>query len=316
MTEAELTDIDAGANDGDRVRPATAGGREGIRRRTGVVATERFELALDGVALYVRDWVPESGARRGVYLLHGLGEHVGRYDALARWFCARGWRVRAHDYVGHGHSPGRRGVIARHWQLTAHAQALLESFQAELDSAPLLLGHSLGGALAAELVACRHAPVGGLVLSSPAIDPGLNPAQRLLTAMFGAIAPDLALRNGLDPRALSHDPIVVRAYRDDPLVHDRISARLVRWLLDAGVRATQAASGVQVPTLLLVAGSDRLVNPRGTREFARRVPADRLRMHWYDGLYHEIFNERDVDRARVLGDLDTWLETLSKPPPC
>jgi len=215
--------------------------------------------------------------------------------------------VRAHDHVGHGRSAGRRGVVGSAGQLPAHARARVEAFAAELGRAPLLLGHSLGGALAAQLVVSQRLDVAGLVLSSPALDPGMNAAQRLLAAVLGRLAPGLAVGNGLDPQALSHDAAQVRAYLDDPLVHDRVSARLVGWLLDAGERARRDAGSLTVDTLLLVAGSDRLVNPAGSRAFAERAPAQRMTLHWYAPLFHELFNERAPERARVLDDLDAWL---------
>lgn len=267
--------------------------------------TERIETMGDGIGLHLRDW--NCSARRGVYLLHGLGEHIGRYETLARWFCARGWRVRGHDHVGHGHSGGRRGVLARERQLVEHARTLFERFADELETPPLLLGHSLGGALAAELVICERLPVRGLILSSPALQTDLGRAQRLLAAVLARLAPNLAVRNGLDPEALSHDPAVVRAYLEDPQVHDRISARLLGWLQSAGERARAAAPTLACPTLLLVAGDDRLVDSQGSRAFADAAPAQQLSLHWYDKLYHELFNEDDAGRQTVLADLERWL---------
>jgi alpha-beta hydrolase superfamily lysophospholipase/predicted GNAT family N-acyltransferase len=273
-------------------------------------ARESSRTMADGTELAVRDWIPRWPDVRGVYLLHGLGEHCGRYDALARWFCARGWTVRAHDHVGHGRSSGRRGVVARHGQLVEHARAMLDEFAAQLGTAPLLLGHSLGGALAAELVVGARATVSGLVLSSPALDTGLGVGQRALLATLETLAPDRAVANGLDPNALSHEPAVVQAYTSDPLVHDRISGRLLRWLVDSGPGSIEKAATLSVPTLLMVAGSDRLVKPAGSRRFAERAPSSMLTLEWYDALFHEIFNERAEERAQVLADLGTWLDTL------
>jgi alpha-beta hydrolase superfamily lysophospholipase len=226
---------------------------------------------------------------------------------MARWFCARGWRVRGHDHTGHGRSGGRRGVLRGERQLVEHARALIEGFAAELDEPPLLLGHSMGGALAAQLVVSEGLRVRGLVLSSPALDTGLGPAQRALAAVLYRLAPSLAIGNGLEPEALSHDPAVVRAYLEDPLVHDRISARLLRWLVSAGEGARSAAAGLSVPTLLMVAGADRLVNPEGSRAFSRAAPEGLLTLRWYDDLFHEIFNEREAQRLAVLADLEQWL---------
>ena len=272
---------------------------------------DRIEAMADGIGLHLCDW--GEGRGRGVYLLHGLGEHVGRYDALARWFCARGWRVRGHDHAGHGRSGGRRGALRGERQLVEHARTLIERFADTLGEPPLLLGHSMGGALAAQLVVCERIPVRGLVLSSPALDTGIGAAQRALASLLYRLAPNLGVGNGLNPQALSHDALVVRAYLDDPLVHDRISARLLRWLMSAGADARRAAGSLAVPTLLQVAGADRLVNPEGSRAFSRSAPEGLLTLHWYEGLYHEIYNEQEADRRRVLADLERWLRGLSPP---
>lgn len=286
---------------------------DSIRARAGSRSAprDRIETMADGIGLHLCDWGEGSG--RGVYLLHGLGEHVGRYDALARWLCARGWRVRGHDHAGHGRSGGRRGALRGERQLVEHARTLIEGFADTLGEPPLLLGHSMGGALAAQLVACEGVPVRGLVLSSPALDTGIGAAQRAFAALLYRLAPNLAVGNGLDPQALSHDALVVRAYLEDPLVHDRISARLLRWLVSAGAAARAAAGSLAVPTLLQVAGADRLVNPEGSREFSRAAPEGLLTLRWYDGMYHEIYNEQEADRCRVLADLERWLRGLSPP---
>jgi len=272
-----------------------------------VEVSESEQRMADGTRLHLREW-RRGQPGRGVYLLHGLGEHSGRYDALARWFAQRGWRVRAHDHVGHGLSDGARGVVDRPDQMAEHATTLLSEFSSELGAPPLLLGHSMGGALAADLVVARGLPVAGLVLSSPALATRMNAVQRMLSALMLRLAPTAAVGNGLDPQQLSHDEQVVQAYLSDPLVHRRICARLVRWIVDAGERARDRAPGLKVPTLLLVAGADALVDAEGSRALAQRAPAALVTMHWYEGLRHEIFNETPALRARVLSDLEAWMQ--------
>ena len=276
---------------------------------TEIRCEERSWRMPDGESLFGRHWSPPEPHGGGVYLLHGLGEHCGRYEALAAWLAERGWQVRAHDHHGHGRSPGARGSIPRAGALAEDAADLVGRFAGELGRPPVLLGHSMGGALAAELVVLRRLRVAGLVLSSPGLDPGLNRLQRILVAVMLRIAPGRTLGNGLDPRRISHDPAVVEAYLADPLVHDRISARLVSWLVDSGRRSIAAADTLAVDTLMLVAGDDTLVAPAGSRRFAERAPAGKVTLHWYEGLWHEVFNECAADRARVLEDLDAWLAT-------
>lgn len=267
----------------------------------------------DGESLFGLHWSPAEPHGGGIYLLHGLGEHSGRYAALAAWLAERGWQVRAHDHHGHGRSPGLRGSIPRAGALVEDAADLVGRFAREIGRRPVLLGHSLGGALAAELVVTRRLPVDSLVLSSPGLDAGLNPVQRLMLAVMLRIAPGRTIGNGLDPRKLSHDPAVVEAYLQDPLVHDRVCARLVKWAVDAGSGAIAAADTLAVDTLMLVAGDDALVAPAGSRRFADRAPAGRVTLHWYEGFWHEVFNERADYRAQVLADFDAWLMVRSTP---
>ena len=125
--------------------------------------------------------------------------------------------------------------------------------------------------------------------------------------MLRRLAPGLTLGNGLDAERLSHDAVVVRAYLDDPLDHDRISVRLFCWLDQAGTAARKAAPELQTQTLLLVAGDDRLVDPQGSRLLAAAAPPERLTLRWYDTMYHELFNEITAYRQQVLDDFDGWL---------
>ncbi len=262
----------------------------------------------DGVALFCRDWLPDAtAARGGIYLLHGLGEHVGRYDALAHELCAAGWRVRAHDHRGHGRSGGTRGVLASAGDLRRDAVGLVSGFAKECASAPLLLGHSLGGALAAELVLTGAFPVRGLVLSSPALALRLSAAQRALLWLLVRAAPDLAIANGLKPEWLSHEIAEVQAYSADALVHDRISARLLQWMVAAGTLARQQAPTLGVPTLLLFGGADRLVDPDGARHFARDAAPGMLTTREFEAAYHELFHESAPWRHDALTQLLEWI---------
>ena len=176
----------------------------------------------------------------------------------------------------------------------------------------VLLGHSMGGLVASRFVAGRLRPVEGLVLSSPALDPGLSGAQKLLIGALYRLAPNLAVGNGLDASKLSHDPAVAAAYLADPRNHDRISARLARFIANNGPRVLAAAPRWRVPTLLMYAGADSLVRPAGSKAFAAAAPRDKVHSHAFDGLYHEIFNE--ADPSAVFGTLKAWLDVQAPLP--
>ncbi len=268
----------------------------------------------DGLELRLRYW-PTTGAGRGcIVLVHGLGEHVDRYAAVADALATRGWAVLGFDLRGHGGSAGRRGKINHPDDFLRDLAAVIDHARTEQRGPLLLLGHSLGGAIAARFVAesLAQAPadwsraVDGLLLSSPALDPGLRAWQRLLLAVVGHLLPDLPVHNGLDPAWISRDAGVVKAYRDDPRVHARATPRLVHFLLDAGHRVQAAAPRWRCPTLLLFAGSDRCVSPEGSRRFAAAAAPGRLQSREFPALFHEIFNE--PERAEVLNTLFDWLD--------
>lgn len=265
----------------------------------------------DGTRLHVVDYHPASPASGSVVILHGLGEHAGRYPHVADFFVARGFAVRTYDHRGHGRSDGKRGDVPGNDTLLDDAYAVMADWRAQSRTPavpPLLLGHSMGGLFAARFATEGRTPLSGLVLSSPALALPLNGAQKLLLKTLSALAPGLAVSNGLKVRYLSHDAAVVAAYQADPLVHDRISARLLNAMLAAIDGAQQAAASLSIPVLLLVSGSDRLVDARGSRDFHARLQPALARLIEYPSLYHELFNETEA--AQVFGDLDHWLAGL------
>ena len=267
----------------------------------------------DGTRLHVVDYYPASPAARSVVILHGLGEHAGRYRHVAAFFTARGYAVRTYDHRGHGRSDGRRGDVPGDDTLLDDAQAVMADWLAQPgtpSSAPLLLGHSMGGLFAARFATAARVALSGLVLSSPALALPLNAAQKLLLATLTALAPGLAVSNGLKLRYLSHDAAVIDAYKADPLVHGKISARLLNAMLAAIAGAQQQAGSLAIPVLLLVSGQDQLVDAQGSRDFHARLNPSQSRLIEYPSLYHELFNE--IDASKVFGDLDTWLNSLQE----
>lgn len=274
----------------------------------------------DGLTLQLREWAPPGPARGTVLVVHGLGEHIGRYAPLAGELNRAGWQVLGYDQRGHGASAGARGFIPDDDSLLRDLARVVQSVQATPRTGPLvLLGHSMGGAVAARFVAATLAAspappwqaaaraVDALVLSSPALDVGLGPLRRLQLALGAALLPGVALGNGLQPTWISRDPQVVRAYIDDPLVHDRITPRLARFIVAAGTQVRAQAAAWRLPTLLLWAGADRCVAPGGSAAFAASAAASgHLQARCFAELAHEIFNE--PERAVVVAELLRWLE--------
>ena len=268
--------------------------------------------ASDGDNLAVQDWpLAEGLAPRGmVVLVHGLGEHAGRYERVARPLNEWGFTVRGYDQYGHGESGGVRGALPRRHRYLDDLADIVESARKRAGpGVPLiLLGHSMGGLVAASFVARGGMAVEGLVLSSPAFGTFTSPLQKLLLAVVPKIAPNFTVGNGLDPNFISHDPAVVAAYRADPLVHDRISGRLGQFINEGGPVVIGRVGAWKVPTLLMFAGADRLVNPAGSRAFAAAAPPAVVTTRCFDNLFHEIFNETEADAEPVFATLKQWLD--------
>ena len=265
----------------------------------------------DQLAIY--DWpLPAQQTSRGtVLLVHGLGEHMGRYAHVAKHLNDWGFTVRGYDHFGHGLSTGIRGGLpSDNRMLDDLAKVIAGTRQNMMAGEPLvLIGHSMGGGVVGRFVSLNIAPVDALVMSSPALDPGLNIVQKALLAILPKIAPNLRIGNGLNANYICRDEAVVAAYLADPLVHDRISARLAKVIAASGAVTIQAAPNWSIPTLLMFAGEDKLVNPAGSRAFAATAPAC-VKSQAFEHMFHEIFNA--PDQAQVFNVLKTWLDQTIK----
>lgn len=272
-------------------------------------------VTADGLTLHVQHWPASDPARGTVLIVHGLGEHIGRYAGLAGLLNSWGWHAVGHDQRGHGRSDGARGAIARRDSLLHDLALVIDAVKAGLPAPLVLLGHSLGGLVAARFVAGGAAAnpgqapwfreVDALVLSSPAFDPGMSATQKLLLAVLGRLAPSIAVNNGLKPEWISRDAAVVQAYKTDPLVHDRVTPRLVRFVVDGAALVAERAAAWRVPTLLMWAGADRCVAPAGSRDFAVAAPRVLVQAQEFNICFHEIFNE--PEKSEVFALLERWL---------
>lgn len=269
----------------------------------------KFITISDKTELFVRDWLlPDDAEKYGsILIIHGLGEHCGRYEELAKMLNSIGLEVRSYDQRGHGKSNGKLGSIPYRDAFLDDAKFVFEDFANDKSAKPFLLGHSLGGGIVANLVARKFVEPRGLIMSSPALTAKFSSFQALQIRLGNLLTPDLAVSNQLPIDFLSHDKQIVADYQNDELVHDRITPRLAKFVLDAGQESIETAKNWSVPTLLLVAGNDRLVNADGAKQFYKNLPKYLATMHFYDNLYHEIFNEIREEREKVFNDLKTWL---------
>lgn len=261
--------------------------------------------------VYRHRWAPAAdGPRRprGVYLLHGTGEHAARYERLARRLTAAGWHVGAHDHPGHGRSGGPRGRVPVPGSLATRAAIEVARFARETDATPFLFGHSLGGVVAAELVVLHHLPVAGLLLSAPAIVPRLSRRDTIKLKLLSMVAPTHIANIAYDPSYLTHDPEQQRIAHADPLIHGFKSAEFIGWLMNAAERVQHAGQHLAVPTLVMIAGDDVVIDTERTRQFVEAAPNDLVTTKVYPGCQHELLNAPPQERAQVEQDILDWLD--------
>jgi lysophospholipase len=266
-----------------------------------VSALERSVRAADGAELHLRRW-EGAGADRDLLLVHGLGDHLGRFEHVAAAANARGWDVQGVDLRGHGRSSGRRGHVEAwsdfHADLDAAAAGLREPFD--------LLGHSMGGLVALDWLRERQARVRSVVLSSPLLGVAVQ-APRWKVALgrvLARVAPRVPLSNEFDARQVCGDPEVVRCYTEDPLVFATITPRWYVEMEAALARVQAAAADFRLPLYLNLAGEELIVSNPAALDFAERWGGSVERRIW-DGLRHETMNERS--HPDVLAGVFDWL---------
>jgi alpha-beta hydrolase superfamily lysophospholipase len=270
--------------------------------------TEGSFAAPDGLTLFRRAWLPDE-VSRVLLVVHGFGEHSGRYDELGAWFAARGCAVHALDHRGHGRSGGPRTHVDRFGELLDDLAAFHALVREEHPAAPItLLAHSMGGLIALSYLAERRPSVSGAIVSGPALAPDRAvPATRIwLARALRRVAPKLALAAGLDLTGLSRDEEVLRRYLADPLVVRTMTTSLGSELLAAGVSLRARASAIATPVLLMHGKQDTLCPVAATEEFSTQLKAAGCALRVYPELRHEIFNE--PEREQVFADAWRWIE--------
>jgi acylglycerol lipase len=257
-------------------------------------------------SLFEREWEPEGEPRAVIALVHGLGEHSGRYEHVAARFTGAGLAVRAIDLRGHGQSPGPRGAT-RFEPAIADLAALVR--RCGEGGAPVFVyGHSLGALVAAAWLVREPAPpIAGAVLSAIGLHSALREQTVKVRAarVLGRVVPNVRVKSGIDSATLSRDPAVVEAYRRDKLVHDTASLGFGLDALEAIDAIVAGAPHVAVPLLVIHGEEDTVAYASGARELAALAPSVTT-LHVYEGLFHEIHHE--PEQERVLSDVLAWIE--------
>jgi len=265
----------------------------------------------DGLTIYHQSWLPDDEPKAAVMLVHGLGEHSGRYGHVAERLTGAGYAVHALDHRGHGKSDGSRVYVKSYDEFMADLIQFRGLVERRHPGLPLfVLGHSMGGNLVMGHVLDHEDGLAGAVLSGPAlkVTDDLSPAKITILKSVARVAPGLR-PEGLDADAISRDPAVVADYRSDPLVFTgKITAGIGAALIDAMGSFPDRYPALTLPILILHGTEDRLTNVEGSRELERLATNADVVAHYYEGLYHEVFNEPEQDE--VLGDLVAWLDGI------
>lgn len=261
---------------------------------------------------------PDSTEIKGVVaLVHGLGEHSGRYCKVVKALTAAGYAVFGFDNQGHGKSEGQRGHINRWQDYRDNTHRFLQLVRRQEATAPLfLMGHSLGGLIVLDCVLRKaHSPgfkalkLQGIIVSAPPIEPvgsTVSQARILMARLLSGLFPRLSLKMGLDECALSRDQAIANQVAEDPLIHPYVTLRWGTETLKTIAWVKAHISQLKLPILLTHGEADPIVTPDGSRDIFNRIPTDDKTLTIYPGSYHEPHN--DLDAEIVVTDLVNWLD--------
>lgn len=261
----------------------------------------------DGLALCARGWAPAK-PKAVVCLVHGHGEHVGRYEHVAAALARQEYALLGFDLRGHGKSGGPRGHALSYDFLLDDVDLFLAQINERYPALPrFLYGHSMGGNLVINYALRRRSDLRGVIATGPWLALAFQPptVQIALGKLMNRLFPSFTQESGLETKALAHDEEVVKAYESDPLVHSKISACLFISMYEAGLWAMRHALEFPLPLLLMHGEADRITSAEASRRFAAAAPQERCTLRIWPGLYHEIHNE--PEKEQVLQTLLDWL---------
>lgn len=272
-----------------------------------------LQSSKDDFPVFYQKWTPPQ-VRRVLVIQHGFGEHSGRYNNILKFFEGTGTAFYALDARGHGKTGGKRGHVDQFQMYVDDLADLVAIARREnMNDQVYLLGHSLGGVIVLQyaLQGTNQTNLEALIVSSPGLiiemDAGKQ-VKKTLATLFASIVPDATLDANLDLKFLSHDQAVIDAYKNDPLVHGKISFQMGSNLFSIGKSILEKAGHLTIPVYVFQGTGDKIVSPESSKQlFASLTTSDKT-LKLYDGLYHETMNESEPDRNRVLGDLKEWFE--------
>ena len=264
-------------------------------------------FSIDDHSIYLRKWEVEN-SKANIFVVHGLGEHGGRYEHLALHFNNLGFNVYAHDQQGHGKSSGTRGHINSFKEYSEDLKTIIDSI-ASHGSDSYLLGHSLGGVIATGFLLRYPSLIKKCIISAPGYEKKTPPnaIKAAIGKLLANIFPKLTLWNEIEAEWICSTNEVVEAYKNDPLVHDRVSAKFFTSFLDEYDYISNKVTRINTPTLMLIPGSDIIVNHEVSKKLFKSFSSSDKKLVEYAESYHELLNE---DKVRMLAyqEIENWVQ--------
>jgi len=260
--------------------------------------------------LFYQGYLPTGKSKAILLIVHGLAEHSGRYMNVVDYFVPKGYAIYGFDQRGHGQSEGIRGYVEKFPYYTDDLKTFFDIVRSKHSGDKIfIVGHSVGATIAITYSLCYKNEFAGLILSGATVKPGssISPLKIMLARFLSIVTPKIGV-DIIDASAVSRDQTVVNAYINDKLVYrGKIRARLGAELIKAMQMLPKQMSEVHLPVLIMHGTDDRLSNPEGSQLFYERISSRDKTLKFYDGFYHEIFNE--PGRKQVFSDMGEWLAT-------
>ncbi len=276
-------------------------------------AIKTFLVAKDGIKLYTQSWNLLK-PKAVIALVHGFGEHIGRYEHVANFFNRNGYGVEGMDFRGFGQSEGKRGHTPSYNTFLDDLDIFIADVKKNHSNLPVFLyGHSMGGAIVLSYEIERNSKLSGVIASGPLIELAFKPNPVTLFAgkLFRKLAPTFTQTGGVVPNLISRDPEVVAKYIADPLIHNKITAEAGIGILERGAFLNNFSGKMPMTTLILHGTDDKLTSFPASEAFAKRLTGD-VTFKKFQGLYHEIHNE--PEKQEVLSYILGWLDSKIQNP--
>lgn len=276
------------------------------------MSTKEFNWqTIDGIDVYGKYWTPENEIKAVICAVHGMGEHINRYETFAQKLNEHHFAFIGFDQRGHGKSEGQRGHAPNYDLLLHSIDDLINKAEEFFPETPkFLFGHSMGGNLVLNFALEKKPEIKGLIVSSPLLQLAFNPPAWKVTlgTWMRNIFPSLPQKSGLDVSAISNLKEEVERYKKDKLVHDAITPALFFALIEKGEYALQNAAHLNIPTLLYHGTADQLTSFEASKKFAETAQSNQVHFEAFENGYHETHHDRH--REKLIDIIVNWTEKL------